>query len=210
MANAKKLAMRSSPSDRYDVIMVLLNSVCDRMRCLKYASVESFFLIHRTLLTRTMNKSFLIVTFSHLRCCPQLRRNSLGFVAFAIGGLIVAGTLSPAVAQDTADAKSKNDAPVAEPQPKASEPQPKSAPAYPLAVAVSGNDVYTVDLDLPGVWPALLDPPRRGQAASVAGLARCAPSSSGLSVSDFDCIDILLTPVSTAPCTHVWVVLAPE
>ena len=99
-----------------------------------------------------MNKSFLIVTFSHLRCCPQLRRNSLGFVAFAIGGLIVAGTLSPAVAQDTADAKAKNDAPVAEPQPKASEPQPKSAPAYPLAVAVSGNDVYTVDLDLPGVW----------------------------------------------------------
>lgn len=27
-----------------------------------------------------------------------------------------------------------------------------STPAYPLAVALGGNDVYTVDLDLPGVW----------------------------------------------------------
>ena len=34
-AIARKLAKRSRPSDRYDVIMVLLNSVCDRMRCLK-------------------------------------------------------------------------------------------------------------------------------------------------------------------------------
>lgn len=123
--------MRSSPSDRYDVIMVLLNSVCDRMRCLKYASVESFFLIHRTLLTRIMNKSSLIVTFSHLCRCPRLRRDSSGFVAFAICLLLSVGTLHSATAQDDAA---------------------KPAPAYPLAVAVSGDDLYTVDLDLPGVW----------------------------------------------------------
>ena len=139
MANAKKLAMWSSPSDRYDVIMVLLNSVCDRMRCLKHASEEFFFLIHRTLLTRIMNKSCLIDTFSHLRrgsllpLGSLLRRDSFcGLFLLVIGALLWAGLSLPAKAQD--EAKSND------------------GPAYPLAVAVSGEDVYTVDLDLPGVW----------------------------------------------------------
>lgn len=139
VANAKKLAMWSSPSDRYDVIMVLLNSVCDRMRCLKHASEEFFFLIHRTLLTRIMNKSCLIDTFSHLRrgsllpLGSLLRRDSFcGLFLLVIGALLWAGPSLPAKAQD--EAKSND------------------GPAYPLAVAVSGEDVYTVDLDLPGVW----------------------------------------------------------
>ena len=103
-----------------------------------------------------MNKSFLIVNFSHLRCCPRLRRHSLGFVAVAIGGLILAGTLNHAAAQDAAAEKAETKAA----ETKAAETkanqtkadQTKANPAYPLAVAVSGNDVYTVDLDLPGVW----------------------------------------------------------
>ena len=96
-----------------------------------------------------MNKSLLIVTFSHLRCCPRLRRDSLGFLAFAIGGLILAGTLNPATAQDS-PAEKAADTQAADTQ--AAGTPTKAAPAYPLAVAVSGNDVYTVDLDLPGVW----------------------------------------------------------
>ena len=106
-----------------------------------------------------MNKSLLIVTFSHLRCCPRLRRDSLGFLAFAIGGLILAGTLNPATAQDSPAEKAADtqaahtqaaDTQAADTQ--AAGTPTKAAPAYPLAVAVSGNDVYTVDLDLPGVW----------------------------------------------------------
>ncbi len=45
---------------------------------------------------------------------------------------MLGGTQSPAFGQD--DAK------------------PAAKPAYPLAVATSGADIYTVDLDLPGVW----------------------------------------------------------
>ena len=102
------------------------------MGCLKHASVESFFLIHRTLLTRTMNKFCLIDTFSHLRRGSLLCRGFLCGSFLVLVGLVGAFTASSAFAQDDAKAK--------------------PAPAYPLAVAVSGEDVYTVDLDLPGVW----------------------------------------------------------
>jgi sugar lactone lactonase YvrE len=37
-------------------------------------------------------------------------------------------------------------------QPQADETKLATDPAYPLAVAVDGTDIYTVDLDLPGVW----------------------------------------------------------
>ena len=116
-----------------------------------YASEESFFLIHRTLLIRIMTKSFLIVIFSHLRCFPWLRQELLGVVAFAILGILGGGTMNPAAAQ--ADAQADNaQADNAQATTPSVDPLPNLAPAYPLAVAVKGGDVYTVDLDLPGVW----------------------------------------------------------
>lgn len=59
----------------------------------------------------------------------------------AVGLLGVLAYLStPLRAQETPPAK----------QPEAA--AAASAPAYPLAVALAGEDIYTVDLDLPGVW----------------------------------------------------------
>ena len=39
-----------------------------------------------------------------------------------------------------------------EPEPSADPKELPNEPAYPLAVALAGDDVYCVDLDLPGVW----------------------------------------------------------
>jgi sugar lactone lactonase YvrE len=49
---------------------------------------------------------------------------------------------------------SSNHAVADEAKPESDEPSPQqpSEPAYPLAVAVDGDKVYCVDLDLPGVW----------------------------------------------------------
>jgi len=110
------------------------------MRCLKHTSEESFFLIHRTLLTRIMNNSCPIVTFSHLHPAARMSWDSLCSGSLVMFGLIVSLTLSPAFSQEAAKENAEENA------------EPKTSPAYPLAVAVSGDDVYTVDLDLPGVW----------------------------------------------------------
>ena len=98
----------------------------------EYASGEFIFLVHRILLTRIMNKSCLIDTFSHISRGRLARRGMLTSVLWIAVGSMLGGTQSPAFGQD--DAK------------------PAAKPAYPLAVATSGADIYTVDLDLPGVW----------------------------------------------------------
>ncbi|MFK8114257.1 MAG: hypothetical protein AB8B91_18800 [Rubripirellula sp.] len=66
--------------------------------------------------------------------------------AAVVAGLLFACcfTLNAAQSQEAkADTKQAGDA-----------VKQKSEPAYPLAVAVSGQDLYVVDLDLPGVWKA--------------------------------------------------------
>ena len=83
-----------------------------------------------------MNKSCLIDTFSHISRGRLARRGMLTSVLWIAVGSMLGGTQSPAFGQD--DAK------------------PAAKPAYPLAVATSGADIYTVDLDLPGVWKPVM------------------------------------------------------
>ena len=83
-----------------------------------------------------MSKPFLIVTFLH----PVAR--SLGVcVAWVICGVFL---VAPAVGQDSDEKTEQADTAATENEP--------TNPVYPLAVAVDGDVVYTVDKDLPGVW----------------------------------------------------------
>ena len=92
------------------------------------ANPQSFTFFHRTPTSSIMSKPCLIVTFSH----AQARI----IAACAIWVGCTFSLLPLGWAQDDVEA------PQAEPP----------SPQYPLAVAVDGSDVYTVDLDLPGVW----------------------------------------------------------
>lgn len=80
-----------------------------------------------------MSKPCLIDTFLHRRR-PVL--------AICVSWAIFAGGVSSAASAQEAAA-----------DPAAAEPQEQpTEPIYPLAVAIDGEDVYTVDKDLPGVW----------------------------------------------------------
>ena len=102
-----------------------------------------------------MNKSCLIDTFSlSSRILERIQPRTTATPVF--GPWLVIGLvclmlnlclmLNPADAQDAADTGNESDKATPADQPTA------ATPAYPLAVAVSGDDLYTVDLDLPGVW----------------------------------------------------------
>lgn len=113
--------------------------------------MESFIYIHRTLLTRIMNKSCLIDTFSHAsrlrgKMYPRTA-STLAYDRWLVNGLLICLMFSPAAAQDAADTANESDKAV-----PATAESNVAAAVYPLAVAVSGDDLYTVDLDLPGVW----------------------------------------------------------
>lgn len=92
------------------------------------ADPQSFTFFHRTPISSIMSKPCLIDTFLH----PQARI----VAACAIWAGCALSALPQGWAQDEVEA------PQAEPP----------SPQYPRAVAVEGSDVYTVDLDLPGVW----------------------------------------------------------
>ena len=84
---------------------------------------------HRNRATRKMSKLPLIDTFSHRVHHRPCSSKPLPFVA----SLLTAGLLclaGPAAAQEAAD----------------------DQPVYPKAVTTSGDSVFVVDLDLPGVW----------------------------------------------------------
>lgn len=84
-----------------------------------------------------MNKPFPIVTFLH-----RFRFELANGGKLAVWVILVAAHAGFASAQasntESADAQASD--------------QQQANPAYPLAVAVDGDDIYVVDLDLPGVW----------------------------------------------------------
>ncbi len=96
-----------------------------------------------------MNKPYPIVIFSHR-------------TLVVTGGWVLCGLLLPlfSTAQDAQEIDAASKKPASE-KPASEETAAKEAasekpvPIYPLSVAVSGNDVYTVDLDLPGVWKSV-------------------------------------------------------
>ncbi|MGI9474273.1 MAG: hypothetical protein ACR2NZ_22215 [Rubripirellula sp.] len=99
-----------------------------------------------------MNIPCLIDTFSHespvAAAFQRKSANLRSLVRWAFCGLVLTTTLASAAAQDAENATSEEAA--AKSQSKASELG--TEPIYPLAVAVDGAEIFTVDLDLPGVW----------------------------------------------------------
>lgn len=85
-----------------------------------------------------MSKPFLIDTFSHPR--PPSVRIWGALVISVLLAPIFGARLQPAMAQEDEQADE--------------EKTEKTDPVYPLAVAVDGEEIYVVDLDLPGVWKA--------------------------------------------------------
>ena len=95
---------------------------------LSAANPQSFTFFHRTPTSSTMSKPCLIDTFLH----PMARKAAV--CAIWVGCVSCCSPFT--VALDVSETASSE----------------TPTPQYPLAVAVDGNDVYTVDLDLPGIW----------------------------------------------------------
>lgn len=88
-----------------------------------------------------MSKPLLIVIFSRLgnaAALPRTLSQTIAFIAVSIFFSL------PGVSQEAKVEVEENDSKAAE----------KNEPVYPLAVAVTGEEIYVVDLDLPGVWKA--------------------------------------------------------
>ena len=94
-----------------------------------------------------MSKLCLIDTFSHRKARRLNTWTNRAIQAACVAALL--SFVSPSTAQDTdrnGDAKSVGAAEEAE--------AGSDEPVYPLSVAVAGEEIFAVDLDLPGVWKA--------------------------------------------------------
>jgi sugar lactone lactonase YvrE len=104
-----------------------------------------------------MNKLHPIVTFS--RSASRTRRIKAILATWVVAACL--GNASFTAFGQEAEAKPAEATPAAEPAPAetkpadaAAQPELKNEPVYPLAVAVAGEEIFVVDLDLPGVWKA--------------------------------------------------------
>ena len=111
--------------------------------------------IHRNLLTRIMNNPCLIDTFSHFVTPSAINQRDsakqLGSVVWrflavwAVCVVFGSAAISPSLALEAEQSGADNGE-------SKTEEQLGSEPVYPLAVAVEDAKIFTVDLDLPGVW----------------------------------------------------------
>ena len=82
---------------------------------------------------------------------PQRAAVGRGVIRCGFCGLFLWSLISTAVAQDGAESGSANSDEPKKPSETVAKDE-ESQPIYPLAVAVDGDQIFTVDLDLPGVW----------------------------------------------------------